>query len=254
MRVFLSYRRSDSAESTGRLFDRLVKAFGRKNIFKDVDSIPIKIRFSDFITSWIKNTDIFIVVIGKNWLTEFDANGNRRLDNADDFVRLEIVTALTLDIPIVPVAVMNSQFPTETELPEALRPLCEWNGERVRPDPDFHKDVDRLILKLRMLSAKRNRPKSSVLASFLVFVIFMSYLAAIVFSVAAFAEFRAAADFGINDDLFFNAGAELFQRNAIISTLLALILGISATSISIWSWKKKRIWRPSFLVGWRKQE
>ena len=38
-RIFISYRRDDSAGHAGRLFDRLADYFGREQVFIDIDTI-----------------------------------------------------------------------------------------------------------------------------------------------------------------------------------------------------------------------
>src|ERR671916_92409 len=92
-RIFISYRRDDSEASTDLLLEQLVEHFGRKQIFVDVDDIPLGENFAEAIEKAVSSCDILLAVIGKQWLTI--TNGHeRRLDNAEDFVRLEIVTAL----------------------------------------------------------------------------------------------------------------------------------------------------------------
>lgn len=67
------------------------------------------------------------------------------MNNERDFVRVEIEAALQRDIPVVPVLVQGSQMPRESDLPPSLHSLSYRNGIAVRPDPDFHQDMDRLI-------------------------------------------------------------------------------------------------------------
>lgn len=74
-----------------------------------------------------------------------DSEGTRRLDNPADFVRIEVQSALDKGIPVIPVLVQQAKMPTEVELPEVLKALAYHNGISVRPDPDFHRDMDRLI-------------------------------------------------------------------------------------------------------------
>ena len=45
-RIFVSYRREETAYPAGWLYDRLADRFGRAQIFKDVDSIELA------MTSW----------------------------------------------------------------------------------------------------------------------------------------------------------------------------------------------------------
>ncbi|GAB4481804.1 MAG: hypothetical protein Kow00124_29960 [Anaerolineae bacterium] len=142
--IFISYRRSDSADATGRLYDRLVAHYGRERIFKDVDSIPLGADFRQVIDGAVGGCAVVLAIIGRGWLSARD-EGGRRLDDPADFVRLEIESALRRGIPVIPVLVSGAVMPRETELPQALRELTYRNGTPVRPDPDFHADVDRLI-------------------------------------------------------------------------------------------------------------
>ncbi len=96
-RIFLSYRRADSADITGRIDDRLLIAFGRKSVFKDVDSIPLGSDFRKHLASAVSKCDVLLVVIGKDWLSAPDESGSRRLDNDADYVRIEIETALQIE-------------------------------------------------------------------------------------------------------------------------------------------------------------
>ncbi len=143
-RIFISYRRSDSADATGRLYDRLVARYSKERIFKDVDSIPLGADFRQVIDGAVGSCAVVLAIIGRGWLSARD-EGGRRLDDPADFVRLEIESALRRGIPVIPVLVSGAVMPREPELPASLRELTYRNGAPVRPDPDFHSDVDRLI-------------------------------------------------------------------------------------------------------------
>jgi len=149
--IFLSYRRSDTQDVAGRIFDRLAARFSRYAVFKDVDSIPLGVLFPAFLQHTLTNSDAVLVLIGPTWLTCRNATGVARLDDSEDFVRMEVETALSLGRPTVPVTVSNAAMPRRSELPEPLRSLAERNGQAVRPDPDFHRDMDRLIQDLAPL-------------------------------------------------------------------------------------------------------
>jgi hypothetical protein len=142
--VFISYRRSDSTDVTGRIYDRLAQRFGDKHVFKDVDTIPLGVDFRKHLDELVGRCDSLIAVIGRDWLGAVGADGVR-LDDPRDLVRIEIVSALARGIPVVPVLVGGAGIPDERELPEDMRDLAYRHGIPVRPDPDFHKDMDRLI-------------------------------------------------------------------------------------------------------------
>ena len=88
--VFISYRREDSSGYAGRLFDILSTHFGRENTYMDLDTIMGGDNFETVIEEKISQCDVLLAVIGERWLTITGVNGSRRLDMADDFVRLEI--------------------------------------------------------------------------------------------------------------------------------------------------------------------
>jgi hypothetical protein len=143
--IFVSYRRDDSADATGRIYDRLVAHFGREKVFKDVDDIPIGVDFRKHIEDVVDRCLVLLAVIGDQWATIRDKLGNRRLDDPNDFVRIEIERALKHDIPVVPLLVRGAVMPTENDLPDTLKPLVYRNGVIIRRDPDFDGDIHRLI-------------------------------------------------------------------------------------------------------------
>ena len=143
--VFLSYRREDSADVAGRIYDRLTQAFGHDQVFKDVDSIPLGVDFREHLQQVVGRCDVLLTIIGNQWLVAPRAGTARRLDNPKDFVRIELEGALQRDIPVIPVLVGGASVPQESELPSTLSALAYRNGIAVRADPDFHRDMDRLI-------------------------------------------------------------------------------------------------------------
>ena len=120
VQVFLSYRRDDSGDLIGRIRDRLAAALGAPAIFTDIDSIPPGADFRQKITSAIAGCDVVLVVIGPRWLTSVDASGRPRLAHDDDFVRIEVETALSRSVPVVPLLVLGAEMPRPDEVPESL--------------------------------------------------------------------------------------------------------------------------------------
>lgn len=149
--IFISYRRSDSADISGRIYDRLVAKFGKEQVFKDVDSIPLGSNFKAVLDSSVGACKVLLAIIGRDWVTAKDANGKLRLQQSADFVRLEVESALNRDIPVVPLLVGGATMPKAGELPKSLRELTYRNGIAIRPDPDFHNDMNRLISSLESL-------------------------------------------------------------------------------------------------------
>jgi serine/threonine protein kinase len=143
-RIFISYRRDDSAGYAGRVHDRLEREFGRDLLFMDVDTVPLAADFSVMLSEAVAKCGILIAVIGANWLHARDESGQRRLDNPSDYVRIEIAAALKRDIPIIPIFLEGARMPQAEHLPEDLSGLAVRNGLDVR-HPTFHTDVDKLI-------------------------------------------------------------------------------------------------------------
>jgi len=164
--VFISYRRNDSGDATGRLHDHLGARFGQENIFIDIDSIPLGTDFREYIDGSVKQCDVLLAVIGEHWL---EAKGRgvartskRRLDDPADSVRIEIESALKRGIPVVPVLVGTAAMPADEDLPEGLKKLAFLNAAEIRPGRDFRAQVERLIKFLGSLpeaaSAVKVRP------------------------------------------------------------------------------------------------
>ena len=141
--IFISYRRDDTSDVTGRIYDRLIQHFGKESVFKDVDSIPLGIDFRKHLGDSVGRCDVLLTIIGRQWSA--GEVGKRRLDDVRDFVRIELEAALRRGIPVVPVLVQGASQPSGDELPETLQSLVYRNGMPVRPDPDFHQDMDKLI-------------------------------------------------------------------------------------------------------------
>ena len=118
--IFLSYRRQDSQSATGRLADSLEAWFGPERVFRDHESIVAGEDFADAIRRAIDGSTVVLVVIGPRWADATDAQGRRRLDAADDFVRLEIECALDAGVPLVPVLVEGAVMPGAHQVPASL--------------------------------------------------------------------------------------------------------------------------------------
>jgi len=155
-RVFISYRRADSTDVTGRIYDRLKEHFGKSAIFKDVDSIPPGVDFKEHLEKAVGKCKVFLVVIGDRWLEAKDEKRRNRLGDPDDFVRIEIESALKRNIMIIPLLVRGASMPAEVKLPPSLRKLVYRNAVPIRPDPDFHGDIDRLIEAITNHSNKKS--------------------------------------------------------------------------------------------------
>jgi TIR domain len=130
--IFISYRRDDSSAWAGRLSDHLVTNFPRSQVFMDVGNLDPGVDFVEAIETSVSRCEVLIAVIGKRWLV--DEEGKHRLDNRDDFVRLEIATALKRNISVIPVLVDGALMPRSTEIPDDLKPLVRRNALEVSHD------------------------------------------------------------------------------------------------------------------------
>jgi TIR domain-containing protein len=142
-KIFLSYRRDDSAAAAGRIYDRLRAYFGSDAVFIDVDNIPIGVNFRKHLDSVVSRCDVVLAVIGKRWAGE--AEVHRRLDDPRDFVRIELESALKREIPVIPILIEHSRMPSEADLPASLALLADYNAIDVDQGRDFHHHVDLLI-------------------------------------------------------------------------------------------------------------
>ncbi len=160
--VFISYRRNDAAHVAGRVADALAARIGRERVFVDVDSVAPGEDFVRKIESTIDASETLLAIIGPNWLNATDAEGRRRIDLDGDFIRLEIRSALTAGVRVIPVLVDGAAMPKAEDLPEDLRDLVRRNAA-VLNHISFTRDVQALVDQLAA-PPKRKMPKAALLA------------------------------------------------------------------------------------------
>ncbi len=122
-RIFLSYRRADSATATAAIYAQLSTRYQARNVFMDVHTIHPGRDFRGEIRRIMARCDAVFVVIGRVWATATDEQGRRRLEKPDDPVRVEVETALAADLVVLPVLVDGAALPTAATLPDTLRNL-----------------------------------------------------------------------------------------------------------------------------------
>lgn len=154
-RLFVSYRRADTAPYAGRLHDHLTACFGNDNVFMDVDSIEPGQDFAEVIARTLAQCDTVLLLIGPRWLDERRPDGGRRIDDDSDYVHMEVAQALQGRLRIIPVLVGGARMPGDGELPPSLRALARRNAVELRDGGAFRRDVEALIAALE-------RPASSV--------------------------------------------------------------------------------------------
>ena len=142
--IFVSYRRHDSSAIVGRVIDRLETNFGKEHIFRDLDSIDYGQDFGEVINQALAECKVLLVIIGDEWEQVKDESGFRRLDKPDDWVRLEVSKALKQKVHVIPVLVEGAKMPSPGNLPEDIKELAARNAAKVRNDPDFDVDIERL--------------------------------------------------------------------------------------------------------------
>lgn len=162
-KVFISYRREDSAAEAGRIFDHLVSKLGAASIFFDINTIPFGADFRLYIKEVLMQCDVLLAIIGDDWLKAayYDnlRKGKRRLDDPDDFVRTEIELAIKNGLTVIPVLVAQARMPKKNKLPASLADVIYRNAAEVRSDHDFHNQVNRLIQQIDQCSLE-NKPFS----------------------------------------------------------------------------------------------
>jgi hypothetical protein len=141
--LFISYRRSDARGVAGRLSDTLGAYFGDDRVFRDIESIAGGADFGDVIKQNLQTADAVIVLIGPDWLSVQNEDGQRRLDDPKDWVAEEIAVAIQMHKPIFPVLVEGAPMPRVEELPDRLKPLTRYNALSISDDR-WKSDVLRL--------------------------------------------------------------------------------------------------------------
>jgi Tol biopolymer transport system component len=157
-RIFISYRRNDSISITGRIHDKLIAQFGRRNVYMDVVSIDGGTDFRVELKRAASQCDVMLVIIGHHWLNAVGTDDKRRLDDPDDFVRLEVETGLgQKEITVIPILVSGATMPKEEKLPQSISNLAYQNALSVRENPDFDGDIKHLIRQLKEAPTRKQK-------------------------------------------------------------------------------------------------
>ena len=164
-RIFMTYRREDTAYPAAWLFDRLAGYFGRDQVFKDIDSIELGDDFVEVITAAVGSCDALLALIGDRWLSSTGRDGQRRLDDPDNFVRLEIEAALARNVRVIPILVEGAQMPRAEELPTSLAKLARRQALELSP-ARFDADTRRLLRVLdRTIAEAKERARQDAEAA-----------------------------------------------------------------------------------------
>jgi hypothetical protein len=144
LKIIVSYRRDDSDGIAGRIRDHLIQRYGAQSVFMDIDSIPFGVDFQEHFSSALSDTNLVIAIIGREWRGPLKKQ-KFRIDDPDDFVRLELEKAFQLGIRVLPVLVDDAEMPPSSLLPQSLRRLALINAPSVSSGRDFAVHVDRVI-------------------------------------------------------------------------------------------------------------
>jgi hypothetical protein len=142
-RIFISYRRSDSAAIVLHIYDRLTARYKAEAVFRDINKMPLGKNFYDHIKEELSACDVVLAVIGPQWLG-IDAQGHSRIQQSDDPVRLEVEAALQSGATVIPVMVDDAAIPKSTDLPETLKTFPALAGTRINVE-DFDTHIERLV-------------------------------------------------------------------------------------------------------------
>jgi len=153
IRLFISYRREDTAAITGRLCDRLKERFGSDQVFVDIDDIPYGVDFVNHIHTAIRQSDLLLAVIGPNWRGKLNGK-NYLLDNPTDFVRIELEYAFSQELAVFPILVLGTNMPLPVDLPKGLRKICTINAAPLDIGRDFHTHADRICSAVEDIAAR----------------------------------------------------------------------------------------------------
>lgn len=146
-KIFISYRRDDSAGYAQAVYSRLAQQFSQDQIFMDVDTIAPGTDFERAIERAVADCDVLVAVIGKRWMAA-EPNAPSRFENTKDYVALEISTALSRDIHVLPVLVDGMTMPSEERLPVDVRPITRRQAIEIS-NTRFNFDVERLVTAIR---------------------------------------------------------------------------------------------------------
>lgn len=149
-RIFINYRRLDTEGYVGRLYDHLLKQFKPHDIFMDVQNIEPGADFVQVLEDAVAECDIFLAMIGPHWGKLTDETGERRLDAWNDYVRIELESALKQEKVVIPVLVGGAKMPNPNILPESIQSLSRRNAVTLSHQR-FATDVEDLINFMRDL-------------------------------------------------------------------------------------------------------
>jgi hypothetical protein len=152
-RIFISYRREDTASDAGRIYDRLCLLLPKQNVFMDVGAIGGGENFEQRIMSAIDDSDAALVFIGEKWMASRSGGDQPRIWEAGDYVRAEVRSVLDKGILVLPVLVGGALMPAPSLLPEDVRAVTARNALALRHDR-FDDDAENVLAAILGTSVK----------------------------------------------------------------------------------------------------
>lgn len=177
--VFICYRRDDSAYAATGIYEKLQQELGDAEVFFDVDKIPPGRDFRTFLQDAVSRCDVLLVMIGIHWVDipfeEGPWKGRPRLSDPDDYVRIEIASALRRGIPVIPVLLGGAGMPKQESLPTELHELVPKQAIDVRSGKDFARHVEELAAAVKNACEQNASPEDEDARPRMPFKIFLSY-------------------------------------------------------------------------------
>lgn len=144
-RIFLSYRREDSIDVVGRMYDRLERTFGKENIFWDQSSIPAGASWRSQIFNFLETGGTCLIIIGPKWLQSF-----QQRPPESDVLLDEIKFALNRSsVRVIPVLVSGASMPPKADLPSEIDALSGLQAAPMRSGADFERDIQNLMRQIQ---------------------------------------------------------------------------------------------------------
>jgi len=166
-KIFVNYRRDDSGANALAVAQHLMRMFGESNVFLDVDRVRAGQDFVTELNDRLSDCKVMIAVIGPSWLTVTDEEGKRRLDDPEDWVRLELADALRRKIAVIPVLVGGAAMPKKSDLPYNLRPLLQRQVATITTN-GFRHEMAGLVSDIKAISARPWRMTTAVVSAALI--------------------------------------------------------------------------------------
>jgi hypothetical protein len=127
--IFVNYRTNDAHDAAFAIQADMAHRFGADKVFFASRSLHHGVSFRDELVREAAKARVLLAVIGPQWFKR-DAAGHRLIDDENDWVRREIVTALNTGTQIIPVLVGRTLDRLPADLPPDIKDLLNFNYRR----------------------------------------------------------------------------------------------------------------------------